>query len=78
MSTRPITTTLFPSLSKTALRFLVRGLGMQAEMTFGRMTRAMLEVLVVKFLFDFPSTFLLVESHGIDISLIPQSSPQLE
>ena len=30
---------------------------MQTEMIFGRMTRATLEVLGVKFLFDLPSSF---------------------
>ena len=38
----------YPTLSPTSLIFHVRGLGMQKEMIFGRMTRATLEVLGVK------------------------------
>ena len=39
----------------------IRWLGMQTETIFGRMTRALLEVLTVKFLFNFPSSFISVE-----------------
>ena len=31
---------------------------MQTDTIFGRMTRALLEVLAVKFLFNFPSSFI--------------------
>ena len=50
-------TTLLPPLNPLALIFHITGLGMQTEMIFGRMTRATLEVLGVRFLFDLPSSF---------------------
>ena len=54
-------TTFFPTFESNSFELFVRVLGMSTEVIFDRMTRVMMEVLSVKFLFHLPTTFLLVE-----------------